>query len=210
MDNANKTDATAITDGTTQTPSFSPLTCYQLIDKLDDEQLCREFQLHIDPSLLTQSPKTVSQKRISLKTQFKKFVFKDYDDQLHLRQTLMTQFACDVAKAGSQVVKLQSALSEAQDVIDRLREERPSLPDPSLSPPSSFSGNIPLSTAPSSDTGTVISNNMSAYTILTGSLSNFDASLLEASTDFNINFNNRSMDRTTLERGPHIGGRIYK
>ena len=118
--------------------SFSPLTCLELVDRLNPRQLDRELKLVFDPSVGT-LPSNPKKMKAALKNHLTVKIKQHNDLLINNIHHLTTQFSRDVEQAGADMEKLHEAITSTRETISSLQHppSAPLLPSAPLPPPTS-------------------------------------------------------------------------
>lgn len=162
--------------------SFSPLTCHELIDRLNPQQLDRELKLIFDPNVGI-PPSNPKKMKAALKTHFNAKIKVHNAQLVDSIHELTTKFSRDVTRAGEDMEKLHDAISNTHDVLTSFQ---PGATAPPSSPPPETAHN----SGTSGITGTVL---RPFYKFDDTPFVDFDLHTLDDDTVYDKTFANRKV-----------------
>ena len=168
--------------------SFSPLTCLEIVDRLNPQQLDRELKLVCDPSVGT-LPSNPKKMKAVLKNHFTVKIKQHNDELIDNIHQLTTQFSRDVERAGEDMEKLHEAIINTQDVLTSLQPLSPSSPSPTPPLPPQTAASPP-NNGTTQHTGT---GPWPYYKFSDSPFADFDMHAIDADTVYDRTFTNRKV-----------------
>ena len=171
--------------------SFTPQTCLELIDKLNETQLNREL-LNIGADVTgptTRQQKTLQQQQQpqQLRDYYKQVLFNHCDTQRDDLQQLISTFTRHAKAADAQMIELRQTMEKADRLLseDRVHSSPWTLPRPPN--PDSIGNDDPAGM----ESVSVVEPPYSG--LLTQPMANLDVTKLDSDTEYNRTFTNRTV-----------------